>query len=129
MGNRYIEMVLEHHRKIGDRPAIEGPTEKNTIHHSVLPCIPKTHPLVCEWDTYRREVAQLLMKGFAGKWIVVKGQSILGVFNSMVEAEEKCAQLKWPFLIRQVLEQEPVLRIRGYDLPWPTSSFPLAKPA
>lgn len=130
MNNPYVDMVHEHHSKCSAGSCIPvACPEIKTIHYSNLPETPINHALCREWNTYRSEVARLLANGNEGQWVLIKEQSIIGVFHSMAEAESKVEKLEWPFLIRRIVEHEPVLRIRGYSLPWPNSILPLAKPA
>jgi hypothetical protein len=57
--------------------------------------------------------------GQEGKFILIKGDSILGIFESWDAAREEGLKRFFlqPFLVQQVRADEPVLRIRGYSLP------------
>ena len=54
-----------------------------------------------------------------GKFVLIKGRSIQGVYGTWdaarVEGLRQYAQQ--PFFVKQILAEEPVLRVRGYNLP------------
>jgi hypothetical protein len=63
-----------------------------------------------EWDTYRREVGRLLAEGHEGRWALIKGDQVFGVFDTPDEAEAAGIQrfLCTAFLVRQIHTFEPV---------------------
>jgi hypothetical protein len=64
-----------------------------------------------EWNYYRRLVGRLLTEGHAGRWVVFKGESLVGFWDTLAEAEsavrERALQ---PVLLKRILEWEPVVR-------------------
>lgn len=77
----------------------------------LLPARPES-PLFVEWDSYRREVGRLLADGHQGRFALLKGQQIVGLYATEHEALDQGYQ--WfpgePFLVHPVREREPVLR-------------------
>jgi hypothetical protein len=94
------------------------PAVPATIHHTELPTAGAGDPLATEWDTYRREVGRLLDEGNANRWVLLKGEQLLGVWDTQEEALTAGYQrfLRQPFLVHQVREREPLLRT-GYYRP------------
>jgi hypothetical protein len=96
---------------------------RRTIHYTELPPSQPDDPLNLEWETYRREVGRLLAEGKEGKFVLIKGQEILGLYDSWDAARDAGLEryLREAFLVHPVRTWEPLLRIRGYSLPWPIS--------
>ncbi len=90
-----------------------APRERPTIHFSELAPAAANSPLAVEWETYRREVGHLIEEGHEGKWVLIKGEEIIGLFDTKEQALEVGAErfLLKPKLIHQVLTREPVLLI------------------
>jgi len=88
------------------------PVERPTIHYTELPEDTSNSPIASEWNFYRREVGRLLAEGQEGKWLLIKGERIIGIWDSEAEAHQVAVQkyLMQPVLIHQVLTREPVLR-------------------
>jgi hypothetical protein len=89
-----------------------------------LPCtaLPELAPgevLQEEWNTYRRGVAPLLAGGDEGRFVLIKGQHVIGVYDTWDAARvaglERYAME--PFLVKRILAEEPLLRVRGYNRP------------
>jgi hypothetical protein len=80
-------------------------------------------PIAREWNLYRREVGRLLAEGNEGRWVLIKGEKIVGIFDNWDAARQEGLKryLLQPMLVKQVLTWEPILRVRGYNLPWPGS--------
>ncbi|MBV9121963.1 MAG: hypothetical protein JO112_01225 [Planctomycetes bacterium] len=115
------DWVVRQHQETVERLYREGalalpPYEPPTIHYSELADARPDSPLYWEWNFYRREVGRLLAEGLEGKWVLIKGETIIGVWNTATEINavrlEKC--LMPPVLMKQILEREPLLRI-GYN--------------
>src|SRR5262245_5856700 len=60
--------------------------KRPTIHYTELEDLPPDNPLYREWVTYRREVPRLLAEGHEGKFALVKGTQLLGVYQTDNEA-------------------------------------------
>jgi hypothetical protein len=86
--------------------------ERPTIHFSELAPAAANSPLAVEWETYRREVGHLIEEGHEGKWVLIKGEEIIGLFDSEEQAFDAGSErfLLQPKLIHHVLTREPVLR-------------------
>lgn len=81
------------------------------IHWSDLPA-DETGPLSQEWNHYRREVGRLLAEGQEGKWVLIKGETIVGIWDTAAVAKEVALSrfLMQPCLLHQVRSLEPVRR-------------------
>jgi hypothetical protein len=115
------DWLVRQHRETVERLYREGalplpPYERPTIHYSELADARPDSPLYLEWNFYRREVGRLLAEGLEGKWVLIKGETIIGVWDT--EAETNAVRLEkflmQPVLMKQILEREPLLRI-GYN--------------
>jgi hypothetical protein len=76
-----------------------------------------------EWNTYRREVGRLLAEGQDGRHVLIKGTEIVGIFDTFDAAHEAGLQryLREPFFVHPIRAEEPYLRLRGINYPWPSS--------
>jgi hypothetical protein len=86
--------------------------QPDTIPYTELPEDTSQGPGATEWNHYRREVSRLLALGHEGKWVLIKGEEVIGVWHSRDEAKAVALAryLMQPVLIRQVLSREPLLR-------------------
>src|SRR5262249_31702402 len=83
--------------------------EQKTIHYTQLP--PMTPgPIAQEWDTYRREVGRLLSEGNEGRFVLIKGDQIVGLFDTYEEASAVGSRrfLLQAHFIQQVRSREPI---------------------
>jgi hypothetical protein len=109
--------------------------EGATVHYTELPALKPGERFCAEWNTYLREVGRLLAEGQESKWVIVKGEMIVGTFKSLQLANAAGrlmvheGEIEGPYLLRQVLADEPILKVRGYNLPWPSSRSQLARTA
>jgi hypothetical protein len=90
--------------------------KRPTIHHTEIPPALAGEILFDESETYRHEVARLLMEGHEGKFVLIKGKQVVGLYDSWGAARE-AGPLQYfptPFLVQKVCAEEPVLRVRGY---------------
>ncbi len=92
-----------------------------TIPYTELPDMVPAGPLCEEWDFYRREAGRLLAEGHEGKFVLLKGQEIVGLYDTYDAAQGAGLDryLFEPFLVQQVLAREPVYYFRGRALPCP----------
>jgi hypothetical protein len=111
-----IQELVEQESLLVKHPAPRPQPEPPTIHYTQLAEAPPDSPIAAEWNFYCREVGRLLAEGHEGKWLLIKGEQIVGIFDSHEEACEKQGTLIQPVMIKQVLKREPVLRI-GYIPP------------
>ena len=78
-------------------------------------------PLAVEWEFYRREVGRLLAEGNEGKHIVIKGEEIIGLYDTHIEALDAAYQRfsGQSFLVHQVQTRERIYNM-GYIPIWGT---------
>jgi hypothetical protein len=121
MDDQTVDLALRLYREDLERianlpPKLGGRTEPATIHYTQLPDSPPDSPTACEWNFYRRVIGQLLAEGHAGKWLLIKDDQIVGIWNTEAEADVVRVQrfLRQPALMKQILVREPILRI-GYN--------------
>jgi hypothetical protein len=65
-----------------------------------------------EWNYYRHEAGRLLADGHEGRFVLIKGQALIGAWDTWEEARAVALQ-KYPrqlCLIHQVRSREPLLR-------------------
>jgi hypothetical protein len=91
---------------------------KTHIHYTELPeCDPESE-LGTESNFYRREVGRLLADGHAGRWVLIKGERIVGVWDAREKAFAVASGQFFgqPVLVKQILEWELLIRpsIRWY---------------
>jgi hypothetical protein len=90
-------------------PQIDYPT----IHYTELLPAQPGNALAVEWELYRREVGRLLAEGHEGKHIVIKGDQIIGLYDTHLEALGAANQrfLGQSFLIRHILTRERIYNV------------------
>jgi hypothetical protein len=83
-----------------------------TIHYTELPPAQPGSELAVEWETYRREVARLLAEGHEGKFVLIKGERILGLWDTWDAALAEAVRhfLMQPCLAHQILTYERMIR-------------------
>jgi hypothetical protein len=94
-----------------------NPPERPTIHYTELSDLPPGSPLEVEWNTFRRELPRLLAEGHEGKFAVVKGDALVGIYDTWDAAREAGLKqyLLQPHMVQPIRAREPLLRIRGYS--------------
>jgi hypothetical protein len=87
-----------------------SPAQK--LHYTELKPARPGDPIGTEWDTYRQEVGRLFAEGHEGKFVLITGTTILGIFASKREALDEGYRhyLLGGFLVQQILTWEPVIR-------------------
>jgi len=100
------------------------PAERPTIPYTELPEARSDGPITAEWNFYRREVGRLLAEGHEGRWVLIKGEAIVGIWDTEAEGEQVRLQrfFMQPVLLKQICSREPVLRGGGYQYGWRRSS-------
>jgi hypothetical protein len=95
------------------------PVETPSIHYTELPEASPDSPLYQAWNTYRRDVGRLLAEGHEGKFVLIKDEAVIELYDTWDAAREAGLQryLLSPFLAHQVQTREPILRMRGYNMP------------
>lgn len=88
------------------------PKSARTIHWTELPPAEPNEVLAAEWETYRREVGRMLVEGKEGKFALIKGDDLIGIYDTWDEARRVGLE-KYLFeahMVHPVLEREPVIR-------------------
>ena len=110
------DLVVRIHREAWERYRQQPPPPPSpppTIHYSELPPSKPGEALAEEWETYRREVGRLLAEGNEGRFILIKGGQIIGIWDTRAEAFAAADQ-RFPFqpiLVHQIQERERIYRI------------------
>jgi hypothetical protein len=116
----FLEWVANEERKrIVPGPPLP-PIERPTIHYTELTELPADRPCATEWNFYLKQLPGLLMEGYEGKWILIVGEEIIGIWDTWDEALEVTTQ-RFPHrdvVLHQILEREPILRGGGYHRRW-----------
>ena len=111
------DLVARIHREAWERFRQQpppSPREPPTIHYTELAAAESDDVLAEEWETYRREVGRLLAEGNEGRHILIKGQRIIGIWDTHQQAMAAAYEqfLGQAFFVHQIQEREPVLRCR-----------------
>jgi hypothetical protein len=103
----------------GQLPPRERP---KGVHYTELSEMPPGEPLASEWNTYVREIGGWLAEGREGQHVLIKGEEIIGFYATEGESYREGLRryLGQPFFIHAIRTEEPYLRIRGVNMPWPT---------
>lgn len=94
------------------REPLFPPHQRPTIHYTQLPEDTSGGRGSQEWNHYRRDVGRLLAEGHEGRWVLIKGAELIGIWDTEEEADRVRVQrfLMQDVLIHQVLRREPILR-------------------
>jgi len=93
-----------------DRP------NRPTIHFSELPPASSDSELATEWEVFRRELPQLLAAGHEGKYVLIKGEQIVGLWDDK-RAGYRDAIRRFPgqpFALQLVSEWQPLIVRAGH---------------
>ena len=92
------------------------PTERPTIPYTELKELPPGHDLCREWNTYLKELPRLLAEGKEGKFVLIKGTEIFGLFDSWGEARSVGLErfLLQPMLVHEIRARVPLIRVRRF---------------
>jgi hypothetical protein len=120
-----FELIERLHRENTKSPRQgrpSSPRPRQTIHYTELVEDTSDTPAARDWNRYRREVGRLLAQGHEGKWVLIKGGEIVGIWDTEEEANRVRLQkfLMQDVLIHQVLTNEPVLRGPTNFSQWPS---------
>jgi hypothetical protein len=98
------------------RPLCEQPS----IPCAALPEALPSSPIAAEWNFYRRVVGRLLAEGHEGKWVLIKGEEVVGVWDRPEDADRVRLERypMQPVLLKPIVTREPVLRGGGYWRRW-----------
>jgi hypothetical protein len=115
LSRRLQEKEIEQIRQgVPPRPLL--PPDLPTIPYTALAEAPPDSPIATEWNFYRRIVGRLLEEGREGQWLLIKHEEIVGIWDTEADANAVRLErfLMQPVLMKQILAQEPILRI-GYN--------------
>jgi hypothetical protein len=95
---------------------IEDLNRLPTIHYTQIAEPPPESENYQELQTFRREMPRLLTEGHEGKWALVKGDKIVGVFETFDDGyragrERYLFQL---FLVQPVREWQPLFQMKTH---------------
>jgi hypothetical protein len=117
-------LVEARHREAGEKPlaAARPPVERSGVHYTQLSEAKPGEPFFHEWNTYRREVGRLLHQGLDGRYVLIKGETIIGIYETWDAARQTGLQrfLLDSFFVHLIRAEEPFLRIRGLNLLCPS---------
>jgi hypothetical protein len=119
---RLIQQMVEQERaRLEGGASREAPSEPAGIPWSELPPDDSNEPLALEWNVYRCAVGQLLAEGGEGRYVLIKGEKIIGLFDDWAAARLEGLKrfLREPFFVHLIRAVEPHLHIRGVNRPWP----------
>jgi hypothetical protein len=109
------------HRESAENGRVQRlpPHEPPAIHYAELPEGSANSPIACEWQRYRREVGRLLAEGHENQWVLIKGEEIVGIWDTEEDARAVALQqyLNQPCLIHQVRGREPIVRMSAVTAP------------
>ena len=102
----------EREQLLRNPPPPKPQPDRPTIHWTDLAEAPPGSRIATEWNFYLKQVGRLLAEGHEGRWVLIKGEEIIGIWDTQKEADQVRVQrfLKQDVLIHQVLTFEPVLR-------------------
>lgn len=109
-----LDFIKQVHQEAVDRARcdVSKPIDPNTIHFSQLSPDPPSSPLSTEWNFYLREVGRLLPEGHEFKWVLIKGEELVGIWHTRQEARtvvlhKYCGQ---SCLIHEIRRHEPLVQ-------------------
>jgi hypothetical protein len=108
------QLIEQMHRAAVQEPSqhLTPSAEALTLHCTELPDARADSTLRYEWHFYRREVGRLLAEGHAGQHVLIKGEQVVGLWDTHDDAMQAGYQrfAGQPFLVHRVQECERVLR-------------------
>jgi hypothetical protein len=121
---KFLEMVVEQERKrlLENPPAPKPPPEPPSIHWTELKEDTSDRRGAADWNCYVKNIGRLLAEGHEGRWVLIHGAEITGIWDTEKEANEVRWQ-RFPMqgvLLKQIFEKEPILRGGGYHRIWRT---------
>lgn len=86
------------------------------LHWTELTDLPAGNRIATEWNYYRRNIGRFLAEGQEGRWALIKGEELIGIWDTEKEANDVRLQrfLMQDVLLKQILEREPIIRGGGY---------------
>jgi hypothetical protein len=99
------------------------PYTGETIPYTELPPSAPGSQIDVEWEFYRREVGRLLAEGHEGKFVLIKGEAVIGFYDTWEAAYRAGVEryLRQGFMVHQVRSREPLLRLPFWMHLWHAS--------
>lgn len=84
------------------------------IHYTQMAVPPPGDPIHLEVSAFRRELPRLLAEGHEGKWALIKGDEIIGLYDTLDDGYRAGLEryLGQQFLVQPVREWQPLVRTR-----------------
>lgn len=103
---------IERERVLAAPPPPAAPRVRPTIHYTELPEDKSGKSGSIEWNFYRRVIGRLLAEGHEGRWVLIEGEEIIGIWDTEDEARLAAARTypNQPLLVQQLLTRFPLLR-------------------
>jgi hypothetical protein len=94
-----------------------GLDEPKNVDYGALPAARPGESLADEWNTYRREVGRLLAEGQERRYVLIKGQEIIGIYETWKQARGEGLKRyqSEPFFVHEIRVHEPYFRARGLN--------------
>jgi hypothetical protein len=120
-GNALVEKIHREAIEQGRVQRLPPSAAPKGVHYTELPEAKPGTPLADEWNTYRQEVGRWLAEGQEGRHVLIKGVEVIGIYDTSEEARAEGLKryLLQPFFVHPIRTEEPYLRIRGVNYPWP----------
>jgi hypothetical protein len=83
-----------------------------TIHFTQMAEPAPDSPIYREVQTFRRELPRLLAEGHEGKWALIQGSEIIGLYATLEEGYRlgRAKLLLQPFIVQPVRERQLLIR-------------------
>jgi hypothetical protein len=86
-----------------------------TVHYTELPDLPPDDVLAREWQTYKREMPRLLAEGQEGRFVLIKGDEVIGIWDTWQEAA-RTGRARFgmvPIMVHEIQAHERILHLRA----------------
>ena len=108
------ERILQQQREMVLSGAIKPlpQPEPPTIHYTELQESPADKRGAADWNLYRRIVGQLIAEGHEGRWVLIHGGELVGIWDTEeeVDRERLSRFLMQDVLMKQIRTRERLLR-------------------
>jgi len=117
-----VEQVFKEAMARNHQAPVAPAQQPRGIHYTELAEAKPGDTFFHEWNTYRKEVGRLLAEGHEGRHVLIKGQEIIAICDTWDEARHVGLTRYHlePFFVHPIRAEEPYLRVRGLNYPWPS---------